>query len=60
MHLIAKHSLRPRLNFPSQEAGMIKYARGKIEILDVEGLRETSCECYETIKGQYQQFLPIP
>jgi hypothetical protein len=39
---------------------MIKYARGKIEILDVEGLRETSCECYETIKGPYQQFLPIP
>jgi CRP-like cAMP-binding protein len=43
-----------------QEAGMIKYTRGKIQILDVEGLRETSCECYETIKEQYQQFLSVP
>jgi len=40
-----------------QEAGMVKYARGKIEILDVEGLREGACECYETIKQQYNQLL---
>ena len=43
-----------------QEAGMVKYTRGKIEILDVEGLREGACECYETIKGQYHQLLPNP
>jgi len=43
-----------------QEAGMVKYTRGKIEILDVEGLREGACECYETVKGQYQQLLPNP
>ena len=41
-----------------QEAGMIKYTRGKIEIRDVEGLREGACECYETVKGQYGQLLP--
>jgi CRP-like cAMP-binding protein len=40
-----------------QEAGMIKYSRGKIEIIDVEGLREASCECYETVKGHYRQLL---
>jgi CRP-like cAMP-binding protein len=39
------------------EAGMIKYVRGKIEILDVEGLRECACECYETVKEQYRQLL---
>jgi CRP-like cAMP-binding protein len=27
-----------------QEAGMIKYTRGKIEIIDVEGLRDGACE----------------
>lgn len=43
-----------------QEAGMVKYARGKIEILDVEGLREGACECYETIKQQYGQLLGHP
>ena len=43
-----------------QEAGMVRYARGKIEILDVEGLREGACECYETIKQQYGQLLGHP
>jgi hypothetical protein len=43
-----------------QEAGMVKYTRGKIEILDVEGLREAACECYETTKWQYRQLLPGP
>jgi CRP-like cAMP-binding protein len=42
-----------------QEAGMVKYRRGHIEILDVEGLREGSCECYETVKEQYSQLLPV-
>jgi CRP-like cAMP-binding protein len=42
-----------------QEAGIIKYSRGKIEILDVDGLREGTCECYETIKAQYGQLLPV-
>jgi CRP-like cAMP-binding protein len=43
-----------------QEAGMVKYKRGSIEILDVEGLREGACECYETIKEQYGQLLGPP
>jgi len=43
-----------------QEAGMVKYTRGKIEILDIEGLHEGACECYETIKEQYQQLLLVP
>src|SRR3982750_4568433 len=40
-----------------QEAGMVKYTRGKIEILDVEGLKDSACECYETIKEQHRQLL---
>ena len=40
-----------------QQAGMIKYSRGRIQILDLEGLRETACECYGTIKSQYQLLL---
>jgi CRP-like cAMP-binding protein len=40
-----------------QEAGMVKYKRGKIEILDVEGLKDSACECYETVKEQYGQLL---
>jgi CRP-like cAMP-binding protein len=40
-----------------QEAGMVKYTRGKIEILDVEGLYESACECHETTKEQYRQLV---
>ena len=43
-----------------QEAGMIKYTRGRIEITDIEGLRDAACECYETVKGQYAQLLGLP
>jgi CRP-like cAMP-binding protein len=38
-----------------QVANIIKYKRGKIQILDLEGLRESACECYETVKDQYRQ-----
>ena len=31
-----------------------------IDILDVEGLREGACECYETVKEQYGQLLGTP
>jgi CRP-like cAMP-binding protein len=40
-----------------QAAAMIKYSRGKIHILDVEALKESACECYETVKEQYSQLL---
>jgi CRP-like cAMP-binding protein len=40
-----------------QQAGMIKYTRGRIEILKLEGLRETACECYETVKSHYAALL---
>jgi CRP-like cAMP-binding protein len=43
-----------------QTAGMIKYSRGKIQILNVEGLQDTACECYRTINHHYAQLLGDP
>jgi len=43
-----------------QTSGMVKYTRGRIEILGVEGLKDTACECYETAKQQYRQLLINP
>ncbi len=40
-----------------QAAGLIKYSRGRIQILDVEALQEGACECYETIKRHYGRLL---
>ena len=40
-----------------QEAGLIKYARGKIQILDRKGLQESACECYGSVKALYQRLV---
>ena len=39
-----------------QAAGLIKYARGKIQILDAEALQDGACECYE-MKRHYERLL---
>ncbi len=33
-----------------QRRGLITYSRGRIKILNQEGVREASCECYEVIR----------
>lgn len=40
-----------------QKAGLIRYTRGKIVILDRTGLEAKACECYVTIHNETQQFL---
>jgi CRP-like cAMP-binding protein len=40
-----------------QEAGIIKYSRGNIEIRNLEALKEASCECYEAVNAQYKRLL---
>jgi CRP-like cAMP-binding protein len=40
-----------------QQANIIAYARGKIRILDLQRLRETSCECYEAVRSHYSALL---
>ncbi|MGF1589501.1 MAG: Crp/Fnr family transcriptional regulator [Pleurocapsa sp.] len=38
-----------------QRAGMISYARGRINILDREALEDTACECYQLFHQHYCQ-----
>src|SRR6195952_5513723 len=40
-----------------QQAGMIKYNRGKIQIIDLEGLQSGTCECYQAVKDHYALLL---
>ena len=40
-----------------QQANVIHYSRGRIEVTDLEGLRRTSCECYAAVKAQYERLL---
>ena len=38
-----------------QKAGLIKYSRGRMRLLDVKGLEKGACECYGTVKAHYQR-----
>jgi hypothetical protein len=40
-----------------QRAGLIRYTRGTITILDRDGLESVSCECYGIIQRVFEQFL---
>ena len=41
-----------------QQAGVIRYARGRIEVLDRPALEARSCECYTVVKREYDRLLP--
>src|SRR3569623_2088420 len=40
-----------------QRAGLIRYSRGRIEVLDRAGLEKTVCECYAVVKKEYDRLL---
>ena len=41
-----------------QKAGMIRYARGRITVLDRKAVEERACECYAVVKKEYDRLLP--
>ena len=41
-----------------QSAGLIKYARGRITVLDRPGLEARTCECYAVVKKECDRLLP--
>jgi CRP-like cAMP-binding protein len=41
-----------------QQAGLIRYARGRITVLDRAGLERRTCECYAVVKKEYDRLLP--
>jgi hypothetical protein len=38
-----------------QEAGLIRYRRGHIDILKPDGLKEAACECYAAISKRFDR-----
>lgn len=40
-----------------KQAGFIRYRRGHISVIDVEGLRDSACECYKTNKAQGKRLI---
>jgi Mn-dependent DtxR family transcriptional regulator len=40
-----------------QDAGLIHYSRGHISVLNRKQLERRSCECYVTVKREYDRLL---
>jgi CRP-like cAMP-binding protein len=41
-----------------QEAGLLRYRRGRIEILDRGAMEARACECYGVVRQAIEQYLP--
>jgi CRP-like cAMP-binding protein len=51
---------RPAVNAAAQtlqDAGLIRYTRGRITILDRPGLESLACECYAVIRDEFDRLL---
>jgi CRP-like cAMP-binding protein len=42
-----------------QKAGLIRYSRGRITVLDRKGLEKRACECYTVVQEEYDRLLPM-
>jgi CRP-like cAMP-binding protein len=43
-----------------QEAGIIRYARGHIDVLDRRALERRACECYSVVQKEYERLDAMP
>ncbi len=43
-----------------QDAGFIRYSRGRVAILDRPGLENAACDCYGIIRREFDRLLPLP
>ncbi len=43
-----------------QQAGVIRYRRGHIAVLDRKRLEQRTCECYAGARREYERLLPMP
>lgn len=41
-----------------QQAGLIRYSRGHITVLDRHGLEDRVCECYRVVRQEFERLLP--
>lgn len=42
-----------------QEKRLIDYSRGRVQIIDQQGLEAACCECFETVKDEYDRLLGL-
>jgi CRP-like cAMP-binding protein len=42
-----------------QQQGLVRYGQGKITVLNREGLENLACECYRSVRDEYDRLLSI-
>jgi CRP-like cAMP-binding protein len=42
-----------------QRAGMIRYRRGQVSIVDRKGLEAAACECYQIVRAEFNRLLGV-
>jgi len=42
-----------------QDAGLIRYSRGHIQVLDRVGLERAACECYRVVRSESDRLLSV-
>ena len=42
-----------------QRAGLIRYQRGRVTILDRSGLEDAACECYDVVRRKYEKLVGV-
>jgi Crp-like helix-turn-helix domain len=42
-----------------QQAGLIRYTRGHIKILNRDGLEDCACECYSVIRAETNKMMGL-
>ncbi|HEX2548148.1 MAG TPA: Crp/Fnr family transcriptional regulator [Ramlibacter sp.] len=43
-----------------QQRGLIRYSRGRIQVVDRDGLEQASCRCYGFVRAEYARMLAPP
>ncbi|WNV77691.1 winged helix-turn-helix domain-containing protein [Geodermatophilus sp. DSM 44513] len=43
-----------------QQAGVIRYTRGRISVLDVDALTDAACDCYDVVQAEYRHLNAAP
>ena len=42
-----------------QRKGLIRYHRGRIDVIDKAGLQAAACECYQVVKNELDRLISI-
>ncbi|TFV57432.1 Crp/Fnr family transcriptional regulator [Geodermatophilus sp. DF01-2] len=43
-----------------QQAGLIRYSRGRISVVDAEALHGAACECYDLVQAEFARLIGAP